>query len=78
MKKQVQLDLIESMALNSVLTGLEHKIGQILRVIVNFRRFLYKTVTRNPKIQQLPSSNDIGSKSNPPSFQKQCSFCKIT
>lgn len=85
-EKQAQIDLIESMALNSLLTGLEPKIGQIIRAsdpddIVS----AISRIKRELQLQGLEAQKNNSNyrtpvpparKPNPPSFPKQCSFCK--
>lgn len=85
-EKQAQIDLVDSMALNSLLTGLEHKIAQIVRasdpvdIVTAVSRIKRELQLSQLENQKFSSPNKIPPpptrKPNPFAFPKQCSFCK--
>lgn len=89
-EKQAQITLIDSMALNTLLTGLEPKIGQIIRasdpdsILTAVARIKRELQLRHLETQKFstgrtdqPSQYPI-KKPNPAAFIKHCSFCKRT
>lgn len=86
-EKQAQIDLIDSMALNSLLTGLEPKIGQIVRasdpkdILTAVSRIKRELQLYHLETQKFPVNKGQSlppRKPTPFAFQKQCSFCKKT
>lgn len=84
-EKSAQITLIESMALNSLLTGVEPRIGQILRAsdpdsIVTAVSRMRRELQLNHLEAQKFSNNRNGPTQTrkPPTPIKQCSFCSRT
>lgn len=86
-EKQAQIDLMEAMALNNLITGLEPKRSQIIRPIVPGNiltvicRIKRKFKLHNLKTQKFNNNRSVTppiSKTNPYPFSQQCSFCKRT
>lgn len=84
-QKQAQLQLTEGMVLNTLLTGLEPKIGQIVRAsdpvdmltaISRVRRELQLNYFETQKIGRSNSATTPMRNPNLSSTTKQCSFCK--
>lgn len=86
-EKLAQIALIDSMALNALLTGLEPRVGQIIRasdppdIITAISRIRRELQLRHLETQKFPMIRHDSTpvrKPNPTPFVKQCSFCKRT
>ncbi|KAJ8916943.1 hypothetical protein NQ315_013415 [Exocentrus adspersus] len=90
-QKQVQMQLTESMVLNTLLTGLEPKIAQVVRAsnpedmltaIARVKKELQLNYFEQQKLNRGSNTNNNMPtpmrKSNVPPRVKQCSFCKRT
>lgn len=88
-QKQAQSDLIETMTLNTLLAGLEPRLGQIIRAgnpvdmlqaTNRIRRELQLSYFQNQKFQKPNSVQNTNTNQirKPNSPQKICSFCKRT
>lgn len=86
-QKNAQLILIDNMCLNTLLTGLEPKLGQVIRAghpvnmleaITRIKRELQLSYFENQKFQRSNKAQPIQKpqNSNPNLNQKFCSFCK--
>ncbi|KAJ8954581.1 hypothetical protein NQ318_003112 [Aromia moschata] len=83
-QKDAQVQITESMALNTLLTGLEPKVGHVIRAsnppdmltaISRIRRELQLNYFENQKFQN-KNFNSQPRKPSTPQITKQCSFCK--
>lgn len=86
-EKQAQITLIDSMALNTLLTGLEPKVGQIIRAsdpddiitaISRIKRELQLRHFETQKFTSVRNETPPTKKPIPSAFTKICSFCRRT
>lgn len=82
-EKTAQISLIDSMVLNSLLTGVEPRIGQILRasdpddIITAISRIKRELQLNHFESQKLFGTRNIPTQvRKPPTPTKQCSFCR--
>lgn len=82
-EKSAQISLIDSMALNSLLTGVEPRIGQILRasdpddIVTAVSRIKRELQLNHFETQKSSNSrNNLPPMRKPPIPIKQCSFCR--